>query len=716
VAPAAAATTTCAPATGRYVTCHRDRGRWARQWSNLAESASSLVTSSRCAVCHGSFVTGWRLPASGPVASKALSDHRRANVQNTGNHDDCRYCHVYSSGVYAWGTLHDNGSMAMNAETTTIAYNGTTGSCAQADGVTGCHGGAAHPFALNGVGFVNTRFPLEKLMGPAGSCNSCHTTNLLTHLDANESTAAHNTQHRTRPYIAGGCVECHPNAGPGVGTGHQDDAVAFSNKLAGLASYKAVPGSFAVTNCNAANKCHDSAAGEWKAASLGTDSCVACHLAAGKTMLTAPGSALHVVTVAGVKAHNASLFRPTVGRTGCEVCHGPNPSSSHFNGTVEPANVAFATSTVQAHSVAGTPTCAPKSGRYVSCHTDDGRWARQWSNLAESASSTYGAPRCAVCHGDFVSGWRNVAGVGATTAPSRALSEHRKPNIANTARHEGCKMCHNYGDASYAWTRHDNGSVAVNMAPSVAYTSVGNVCNGLVCHGNDTPAHAVTGVQVTPFPLERFVGPPASCAGCHGNAGSGQTWPTGLGGVYYDNQKGKHDSHVLAVSQYKYGLNLANLLSAGASTTYQRAICAYCHPNPGAPNHTANTGTAAGMLNRANVASAGAGSFRKFIGGGAEAPDTLSGVYNTVGRTCLTLVCHNQVTTTSWETGPVASCTLCHPSYPRMRADGGIGREAHAVHTSVKGYGCVQCHPVPAGTSFAHQNGRVKFALNVPGT
>ena len=206
----------------------------------------------------------------------------------------------------------------------------------------------------------------------------------------------------------------------------------------------------------------------------------------------------------------------------------------------------------------------------------------------------------------------------------------------------------------------------------------------------------------------------SGCNGCHGNA-TGQYWPDGTGASYANdnaNSAARHNTHIAAISQYRWGLTLVQLKADPATDTKQKEVCAFCHPSPaGAPGHDDN------IAPLGTVDVLGAGQFLKFNGAQATATDTGSGAYSGgTTRSCSNLACHNRVTTPtaaldSWEGTTAANCTiLCH--LPNSDAS---ARQGHKKHVNGKGYACTECH-VDNGSNYGHINGEVNLLFSNPGS
>ena len=230
---------------------------------------------------------------------------------------------------------------------------------------------------------------------------------------------------------------------------------------------------------------------------------------------------------------------------------------------------------------------------------------------------------------------------------------------------------------------------------------------------------------------------PGSCGVCHGNQSVGvvgRYWPDGIGGspAYVDDSPGgagTHDNHVLAISQWLFQEDLATLVTDtgnGLSDTKQKAICAWCHPNPGGPrpgttesSHTVNTFTP-GVVDVHGDGRTAPGSSVFLYYDGLAAPrgarNDTDAVYATATKSCNLANCHNEVGTPttpfSWDAPPAWTTTSCDSNQCHQTSATSGAHSTHYAGTQ-KNYDCLECHVVP--TSLRHGNGQVNLKFDNTG-
>ncbi len=195
--------------------CHDgagDAGSWTRQWTSDAYLSTGSVTNatSECNGCHGTWASGWNTGTS--------PNHNAAALNATGNHEECKMCHVYPDAAYGalapfGSTNHGDGSITMNSAPT-VAYNTTSNWCT--GGV--CHGGDTSHDMPGDSGWT-----AELLSGPAASCLGCHNTGGVgvggtgnrRAVTAEFSLASH---HVNGAVSGDDCADCHNNATHKSGT------------------------------------------------------------------------------------------------------------------------------------------------------------------------------------------------------------------------------------------------------------------------------------------------------------------------------------------------------------------------------------------------------------------------------------------------------------------------------------------------------------------
>ena len=297
-----------------------------------------------------------------------------------------------------------------------------------------------------------------------------------------------------------------------------------------------------------------------------------------------------------------------------------------------------------------------------------------------------------------------------------------------------------------------------SVARGTGHNPVGSDCT--LCHNHDFDKNAAT--------ADAFA--PSGCNGCHGSIAAGtnangepiyagQFWPDGVSVpalpqyAYADSAPGAHYRHVEALAQQLFAETAAQVAGDADTYTKQKAICAFCHPNPGGAGHLINEPVGS-PDSRVNVYldtddtagdAAAADVFRKFTVGAQASGKDLSGVngdqaYNYTTKSCANLVCHNQASspkttdvapmtpgnwdtplTTTWTASINADCsnTTCHAAGV---TPAGTYTNAHAAHVlgevdaqAYKNYACTECHANNAG-NLGHGNGEIDMVFtNVGG-
>lgn len=338
--------------------------------------------------------------------------------------------------------------------------------------------------------------------------------------------------------------------------------------------------------------------------------------------------------------------------------------------------------------------------------------------------------KCGSCHGDpnftnvddtdgaptGVSGSRDLSGATSGYKVGKHAN-HLDDSVLETG--DPCALCH-FGTL-YADSTHVDGSVDVQLRQAArtgdgstggaglsAIFSAGNpgTCSNLDCHGDADWDSAASG----------------GCNFCHGavdGSSNPQYWPDGVGSGYYDSNAGAHDNHVLALAEHLYSITTLDALRADAGTdAKQKAICAFCHTNPGGGSHDVNGGSD----DRVDVN--GAGSFLTYDGVTASKTDSASLAYTPGASdafgTCNNLACHNRVATPNYwgaAVQPTATCATCHTQAT-------FESDAHKLHVGSSALydgegidGCIECHEdhvsagsFPTATSdVRHADGHVKL-------
>jgi predicted CxxxxCH...CXXCH cytochrome family protein len=179
------------------VNCHDgigDAGSWARKWSTSARNSDGT----ECANCHGginetdwTFGTGTHNATDGNVEHNYSWDGDVTSSEVVGSHSGapggqattCDTCHVYrfaatyttnAGGHIGWvanagntSTHHGDGSVTLNSNAT-LKYNSTSYGC----DLVSCHDTGT---AAVGHHLEKSRWGVRLAVGPAGSCEGCHT-------------------------------------------------------------------------------------------------------------------------------------------------------------------------------------------------------------------------------------------------------------------------------------------------------------------------------------------------------------------------------------------------------------------------------------------------------------------------------------------------------------------------------------------------------------
>ncbi len=453
------------------------------------------------------------------------------------------------------------------------------------------------------------------------------------------------------------CAYCH--TGPGV-TNHNNATVNVNSMFSlwdgatpdvGIYTAATNSGSCATVDCHN-NQTTPSAGYGWNGAAVtGTARCLNCHETGAANDLANnnihPNSALHTVTNIGtVQQHNENL--PA---TGCLECHDTALSSTHINGAAvadggntNNATERFVVADVNyVEGVLNQTTCSPQAG-LAGCHSDEGAWARQWSNFADSTSTAIGTTRCDVCHGQL-NDWRG----GLTVTHDTAL--------INADNHAGCEQCHVAPTAPYAFgTNHENDLVEVNNNAAMHYIETAGSCDVAICHGAGAAATRTIG-DSTIFDANLLGGAGVSCNLCHDSSG-------GFAGNRY-----AHAVHVTSAATGPADYIDPSIKSVAGNYSFG---CGNCHLNDAtAFNDHHNDGVVDLSLNNSNGGVLkGQNNIANDTGGYIQA-DTSPGNGGSV--TCSAAYCHSDsegtfATTPNWSailpsfTGD--RCAQCHTNSP----------------------------------------------------
>lgn len=408
------------------------------------------------------------------------------------------------------------------------------------------------------------------------------------------------------------------------------------------------------TTVTACNSCHggQTAADLAKAQWLTTNrlACQSCH-----GDYTAANSAFDGSGVAAPAEAGTAYDTSGHGKEGvaCTSCH--DNTSAHISGVLNDAN--------RLQVVNGQDYSADANAFCNACHTTLANSAAHYANTQTAGGSSSDGTTCVTCHDQH--GQNNgqdamIASTIQTRTVSGFTDRTQRSSYANAANQGVCQVCHDPNEV-----QHFN-----RTTEELATHNSGNC---LTCHKHsDTPIFA-----------------PSGCNGCHGGGTTGATssnyWPDGSN-ANAENTAGRHAKHMEQLSLRQYGLTLTGLLDDAGSDAKQKALCAFCHTNPGAD---ADHGNPANLPAEVN-------SMAQLWDGAAD-----NAVYNAATDSCSSVNCHNGKTTTTgtfgWYDAGVATCTMCHTA-------GGAGPNPttglHVVtQTGVTAHddslgtnGCTECH------------------------
>jgi hypothetical protein len=571
------------------------------------------------------------------------------------------------------------------------------------------------------------------------ACTLCHPSYPQMRADGGIGREAHATHTSVKGY---GCVQCHPVPG-GTSFNHQNGRVKFSLNVTG--TYQNGKGYFAtvmhpaalnsISNLNFRDAtwatcsdvyCHGRVATRNWNLVINSNECTQCHTAG--SAVNGPTTGLHRVinNTAEVKAHNEALFVNTIGGAGngCVNCHTTQPNvtaNNHVNNVFSTRYISQASGPKVAASVVPTAgaitTCAPATGRYLNCHTDKGKWVRQWSTNADQLSTVFGS-RCSVCHGDGFSDdgvtkngsdWRTGV-VNHVTATGDANT-----NVF-LGKHDfgsACGKCHGFKSGSnYTWAaNHGNGRIEMNgPSPSTGagYNSGIGGCDSAGCHTN---SYRVTATSTVPFAIAFQDWGAGVCGSCHGT--------TGRGNSYGDPTTNPNGAPPNDASGHATGYTVGNHLKH-ISVSYQLTghSCNLCHPRDLGGGNLSATHDSNGV----NVSFAStAGASAVWTNGLPGHCDSLSGTLCHGSATWNSKVscaaCHATITahTRQSKTGTTKNCTACHPgTQANAGATAGSAVPANANSVSHGKNGSANVVFIPNATTVAASIGP-HMGANFPG-
>jgi predicted CxxxxCH...CXXCH cytochrome family protein len=750
-------------AAGCAANCHSDAvanggvGKWSRKWMlvvDLKPLATDNPGAAVCDNCHGDGMTGavvndnWNAglaPGHGDVDGNN-------GIEMMGQHGQCETCHGWGGATYnkAWNTGspgHGDGSLAMNGPD---AAHGPVAGAQYDEAAFGCLA-ACHSGSLTNAGDANFNHALADSTWPinygdfgSGDCDTCHAAAVPSrdHSDATENLGMHTT-HVASGYVTD-CAACHPHDGTSVapGTGvHGTGTVNFAGQMLGATDYSAT--AFGGT-CATANGCHDSAANEWAAGTLGGNSCVDCHGAAGKLLDQGgypPTSSEHAVHLA-----NDAIFPPA---SDCDKCHGAGAVSGAHTGHKDMgASINLDATVITAYN--GT-NCAN------TCHTSV---AGAWTSGAATLS-------CSDCHNAAgnILGAPVDAAISSTVGPT---GDKHGAHLANSTFVADCATCHTHNGelGSYAATGHVNGTnpTLVGTLTVNGDSSCANACH-LAADANEwisgalncNDCHSAAAKSLNgggESDLSATVGPnagrhdehmassnyvTAGCTDCHGHSGSlaVASHVDGANSVAskvtsYDGAGGCanscHDVNVAGSGDWADSNALAcadchaanavkdlgngawppvssahgNHLASNALPNAAQSDCYACHD--GTIDNTGALKAAGTHLNLTSGDLAFNGSFNYEAGTAGRAAGAAA------TTTCSAVLCHNGITTPTWGAGTI-SCGQCHNTAGTGPLPSGSIGGSHSAHANNDGdfADCENCHTGANGYSAiggvaTHQN------------
>jgi len=262
---------------------------------------------------------------------------------------------------------------------------------------------------------------------------------------------------------------------------------------------------------------------------------------------------------------------------------------------------------------------------------------------------------CGSCHGDA-----NGTGEPSDTVHPDATGSHAAHTVISGVT---CASCHDTGGSDGNAADHGKGNrganpAVVNLTASFGWNGTNSSCASTTCHVSVYGPGSVTSPAW---------GTSTGCAACH----------NGTPGAFQANGAPATGSHSIHLSL------------AGSS-------CAQCHDG-------AVSGTSGGNNHDNGTVNATNG----YPTTAKHAPDTYTG-------SCSTASCHSDpygsgtITSPVW--GATTGCASCHKNGGAFGLDGAPATGSHAVHMTLAGSACNQCHEgavkgVSGGSS--HANGSV---------
>lgn len=612
-----------------------------------------------CILCHNDMTD------TGTATGLTHSAHTGASA-TYGVTINCASCHDAATN---WATKtkpasnHIDGTFDIGG-TVTLTYGGSlpTGSSFGSCGTNACHEDGQGNASVEEAGDGYVWGTAE-----ASACGICHSAT---------PTSGDHTVHLSGTYGPGlgtDCSGCHKananNTSMASMTTHLNGSVTFNNVATPASPYAVTSGEIATVGNEAVDSC-DLCHGGNTAANIAKDywttadrvTCGSCHgdyTAAEINSVTAPVRAGSAYTSWG---HGRTTGNAP--NQACSDCHAE--SSAHINGALGEDRLDTSPITGYDYSVVGQ-----KNDFCNDCHTTIGAVNVHFDNTNTAGGTSTDGLYCVTCHDPH--GQDNFdamvkADVGGNTV-SGFTDRTARTSYRNASFEGVCQTCHDGSEVSYFNQSTDN---------NAGHNSGSNCVS---CHPHTTnPAFK------------------ASCNGCHGDSATGQYWPDGDTDTQINaanNDAGRHDEHVLLISQkLGYG-DIATLLADADTDTKQRAICTYCHA-VNDDDHAIEANLPAEVFN-ATVGSVATDVAKAIWDGSTDADAS----YNSTDKTCATVDCHKSKTTTntapndySWNGANSGSCVMCHND---IISGGNASRTTHTAHTAAAGtygltIGCTDCH------------------------
>ena len=573
--------------------------------------------------------------------------------------------------------------------------------------------------------------------GTVTSCAYCH---------ADTSQVPNSGSHAKHINYASGyapCTQCHPN---NVAYTHMNRSVDMGVTYAGAVTPPYDSSSWG--SCSTGS-CHNATAGtniDW--GGTPTD-CKQCHYSntADTNDFNGSNRAASMVYATDYTAATTGGHGKTSGPSinkGCVDCHDISAATTHDNSTalsvsanpfrlvdqVPGGSLDFSCSLSSCHPATNAGKETGVLYGDIKSHTQAGMEFD--GNFTIKRSWPVWKPRCTECHDPHGDGLNksmiqsDLYDKGSAVQGSNLGSQDwGVPTLPND--NNGLVFTDNttgVGNNSYAWTN--------TMSPT--YSGLCQEChegvdpNQIVAFKDNNSAsiipHTVT-TDCSQCHKHDKGFRPAGCNGCHGDPVVKNYWPDTASQLLadYPDRAGAHAKHVEAISVWLGYGNIATLLAEADPVlldTKQKAICTWCHPQPG----LTRTGTGEGSHADNNYANGidlhndsrpgTTTSYYQYFSAPATSVNDTNGVFTQATGLCANINCHNNNTTpTSWLSPPTWNTTSCGTNQCHVTAGASGGHVAHYDGAQM-GYACSQCHVVPA--TLTHADGSVNLSFTNAGS